>query len=340
MRHWSLRLFEGVPAVLNFVTTNWLKITAAALFPFVLLVVGWAVLFWQSGPHNETVRVDLPRGSSLQQIASKLNDAGVLSNRFVFYTTLRLRGDGVRLQAGEYDIPVGASMSTIATILKKGAVVLHAVTVAEGLTSLQIIEQLRADERLSGEVAVPPEGSLLPETYMVSRGMGRAALMARMQAAQTALIDTLWPQRAKGLPITDKGQLLTLASIVEKETGVAHERPLVAAVFINRLNKKMRLQSDPTIIYGLVGGVGSLGHPIRLSELNRKTAYNTYRIDGLPPTPIANPGREAIAAVLHPVDSRALYFVADGTGGHVFADTLAAHNRNVSRWRRIEKNLK
>jgi UPF0755 protein len=190
---------------------------------------------------------------------------------------------------------------------------------------------------LAGDVALPREGSLLPETYNVARGMMRTALVAKMMADQTRAIDALWPTRQKNLPFKTKKEALILASIVERETGVSSERPQVAAVFVNRLKKRMRLQSDPTIIYGLVGGKGALGRPIRRSEIRRKTAYNTYRINGLPPTPIANPGRASIAAVLNPADSKALYFVADGTGGHAFAETLEQHNKNVRRWRQIEK---
>jgi UPF0755 protein len=190
---------------------------------------------------------------------------------------------------------------------------------------------------LAGDVALPREGSLLPETYNVARGMTRTALVAKMMADQTRAIDALWPTRQKNLPFKTKKEALILASIVERETGVSSERPQVAAVFVNRLKKRMRLQSDPTIIYGLVGGKGALGRPIRRSEIRRKTAYNTYRINGLPPTPIANPGRASIAAVLNPADSKALYFVADGTGGHAFAETLEQHNKNVRRWRQIEK---
>jgi UPF0755 protein len=190
---------------------------------------------------------------------------------------------------------------------------------------------------LQGEVAIPAEGSLLPETYKVPRSMSRAKLVAQMSRAQKSVIDELWPKRQAGLPIKSQQEAIILASIVERETAMAEERPLVAAVFVNRLKKRMRLQSDPTIIYGLVGGQGKLGRPIRRSEIRRHTPYNTYRIKALPPTPIANPGRAAIAAVLNPADSQALYFVADGTGGHVFANTLAEHNRNVRRWRQIEK---
>lgn len=297
-------------------------------------------LLLTSGPHSEDKRVMFKRGSSLRSVAVVLDDAGALRSPLLFRAYVRLQGKAGALQAGEFDIPAGVNMPALLDVLVAGDVVLHPITIAEGLTSLQIIAQLQNEEVLVGEVDVPPEGSLLPETYKVPRGMTRASLVEKMQRAQTQAIDALWPQRQKGLPVKNKREALILASIVERETGIAEERPLVAAAFTNRLKKGMRLQSDPTIIYGIVGGKGKLGRPIRRSEIKRKTAYNTYRINGLPPTPIANPGRAAIAAVLNPADSKAIYFVADGTGGHVFAETLAAHNRNVRRWREIEKQRK
>ena len=292
------------------------------------------------GPHDETRRVVLERGASLRSVTAQLAAADTLRNGLLFRLYVRLRGDAARLKAGEFDLPARANMETIRRLFIKGDVVLHKITFAEGLTSQQIIAQLRDAAVLSGEVSVPLEGTLLPETYAVPRGMSRQALVKKMMAAQKTALDELWPQRQKGLPLASKYEALILASIVERETGVAEERPLVAAAFINRLKKRMRLQSDPTIIYGLVGGQGKLGRPIRRSEIRRKTPYNTYRINGLPPTPIANPGRASIAAVLNPADSKALYFVADGTGGHVFAETLSAHNKNVRRWREIEKQQK
>ena len=294
-------------------------------------------LVYLAGPHSETVRVVLPSGASSRSIASNLANAGVLRNGFVFRLYVRLSGQSAKLKAGEFDIPIGANMPTVLHIITKGEVVLHPITIAEGLTSMQIIDLLKAQDVLTGDVALPKEGSLLPETYKVARGMTRAALIAKMKTEQTRVIDGLWPTRQKNLPFKTKKEALILASIVERETGVSSERPLVAAVFVNRLKKRMRLQSDPTIIYGLVGGKGALGRPIRRSEIRRKTAYNTYRINGLPPTPIANPGQASIAAVLNPADSKALYFVADGSGGHAFAETLAQHNKNVRHWRQIEK---
>ena len=294
-------------------------------------------LVYLPGPHGDTTRVLLQSGVSSRTIAGNLAEAGVLRSGFLFHLYVRLSGESVNLKAGEYDIPAAANMPAVLRIVTKGDIVLHPITIAEGLTSMQIVKLLQDETVLAGDVKLPKEGSLLPETYKVERGMTRAALIAKMQAAQKTALDELWPQRQKNLPFKTKREALILASIVERETGVASERPLVAAVFVNRLRKGMRLQSDPTIIYGLVGGQGKLGRPIRRSEIRRKTPYNTYRINGLPPTPIANPGRASIAAVLNPADSKALYFVADGSGGHAFAETLDAHNKNVRRWRQIEK---
>ncbi|MCX7888556.1 MAG: endolytic transglycosylase MltG [Rhodobacteraceae bacterium] len=211
------------------------------------------------------------------------------------------------------------------------------VTLAEGTTVWQAVEGLKRAEFLSGEVAsLPPEGTLAPDSYEVVRGADRAGLIAQMQARQSATLDELWAGRAAGLPYETEAQALIMASIVEKETGVPEERRRVASVFVNRLKQGMKLQTDPTVIYGITGGEGVLGRGLRQSELRRETPYNTYVIDGLPPTPIANPGRESIAAALNPEETDYLYFVADGTGGHAFAATLAEHNDNVARWRAIE----
>jgi len=303
-----------------------------------VLVLAWGVSRFQAaGPHQQTQRIVIPKGSGMGQIAAVLKARGLVHNGLVFRLAMRLRGSTLRVQAGEYDVPARASMARIAALLESGEVVLHDITIPEGLTSQQIIDLLMATPVLVGSVDVPPEGSLLPETYRVERGMARAALIAKMQAAQTRLIGELWPERDDNLPLATPREAVILASIVEKETGLVEERKQVAAVFINRLNRNMRLQSDPTIIYGLVGGEGALGRPIRSSEIKGDTPYNTYRIKGLPPTPIANPGAAALAAVLQPAQSDALYFVADGTGGHVFAPDLAGHNRNVAKWRQIQR---
>ncbi len=213
----------------------------------------------------------------------------------------------------------------------------YRVVLAEGVTSWQVVEELKQADFLSGDIAdIPAEGSLAPDSYEVTRGMDRTALLTRMQERQQKILNELWPDRAEGLPLDTPQEALILASIVEKETAVPQERPKVASVFINRLEQGIRLQTDPTVIYGITDGRETLGRGLRQSELRRETPYNTYVIDGLPPTPIANPGRASIAAVLNPADTDYLYFVADGTGGHAFSETLAEHNENVARWRRIE----
>lgn len=282
----------------------------------------------------------LEKGLGLSQIAAKLEAAGVLADARLFKLGVYRYQATRALKAGEYAIPAHASMFAVMEILREGKSLLHRLTVPEGLTTAQALRIVAADPVLAGELTVAPlEGALLPDTYLFTRGESRDAIVRRMMAAQDALLDSLWDGRAPKLPYKTRQQALTLASIVEKETGVPSERPRVAAVFVNRLRKGMRLQSDPTIIYGLTGGE-PLGRGIRLSELQRQTPYNTYLIDGLPPTPIANPGRDAIAAVLNPPTSNELYFVADGTGGHVFAGTLAEHERNVRRWREVERDQK
>jgi UPF0755 protein len=241
------------------------------------------------------------------------------------------------LKAGEYAVPQGASMRQVVDMLAEGRTLLHPITIPEGLTSAMVVELLAASDVLTGPVpAVPPEGAILPETYKVARGADRTRILQQMIADHQEVVEKLWAKRAKGLPIKTPEEAVILASIVEKETGIAHERPQVAAVFVNRLRKGMRLESDPTIIYGVSRG-RALGRGILQSELDRATPYNTYKIDGLPPTPIANPGRDAIAAVLNPPTTTALFFVADGTGGHAFAATYAEHQRNVARWRDIER---
>jgi UPF0755 protein len=241
------------------------------------------------------------------------------------------------LRFGEYRIPARASMKEVLDLLASGRTVLYAVTVPEGLTSWEVVELLRASDILTGEIdSIPSEGSLAPETYSVERGDSRAELIARMQALQARTLALAWEGRQEGLRLDSPAQALVLASIIEKETGVAGERARVSAVFHNRLDRGMRLQSDPTIIYGITEGRGRLDRAIRRSDISGETAWNTYVIDGLPPTPIANPGREAIVAAVQPEQTDELYFVADGTGGHAFARTLAEHNRNVQAWRAIE----
>lgn len=318
----------------------------AGLALFVIAALGVAVggYYWlearfaEPGPAGEDATVMIEPGSGLIRIASQLEREGLIGDDRLFRVMVMLdRGEG-DLRAGEYAIPQGASMEEIYAILLDGETIHYPVTAAEGLTSAMIADIVEAHPMLSGTIdAVPAEGTLLPETYLVTRGTSRQAVLDRMAEAQDALIAELWPQRDPDLPVDTIEEALILASIVEKETGVAEERPMVASVFVNRLRRGMRLQSDPTIIYGLTQGE-PLGRGIRRSELaSLAGGYNTYQIDGLPPTPIANPGEASIRAVLNPPESDYLYFVADGTGGHVFAQTLAQHNRNVAAWRRIER---
>ena len=291
------------------------------------------------GPLAAPAVVLVERGMGAEAIARRLVEAGAVANATLFMagvTADRLLGQGGTLKAGEYEIPAGASVAQIVALLESGRGVVHKITIPEGLTSRQILERVAANAVLVDD---PPaeiaEGALLPDTYVFQRGKTRAALIAQMRKAHDELLDELWPKRAPDLPIATRDEAVILASIVEKETGVAAERPRVAAVFINRLRKGMRLQSDPTIIYGIAGGAGRLDRPITRADINQKTAYNTYQIDGLPPTPIANPGRASLEAVLNPLATDELYFVADGTGGHAFAATLADHNANVRKWRQI-----
>jgi len=297
--------------------------------------------FDSPGPLKHNTVVTIPRGEGVNAIASRLEREGIIHDRRIFMAAVLYFGAQAKLKAGDYAIKTNAPMRSVLDTLIEGDAILYKVTIPEGWTSLQTVERLRETPELTGEIAeVPPEGSLLPDTYRFARNTPRSDIIARMQEAQREFLEKVWPSRDPDLPIETKEEALILASIVEKETGLADERSKVAGVFINRLRKGMRLGSDPTIIYGLVGGRGSLGRPIYRSEITKKTPYNTYVIKGLPPTPIANPGRASIEAVLRPADTDALYFVADGTGGHVFAETLAGHNRNVAEWRKIEKRIR
>lgn len=294
--------------------------------------------FAAPGPSAEETIILLPRGAGLITIANQLENDGLISDRRIFRAAVTLDGGEGVLRAGEYRIPAGASMAEIYDQLRVGRTVQYPITFAEGLTSAMIVDTLAASDVLTGEITeIPAEGTLLPETYLVTRGTSRQEVLDRMAAAQTALLDRLWDNRAENLPFDTREEAIILASVVEKETGVGAERPEVASVFVNRLRRGMRLESDPTIIYGISRGV-ALGRGLRRSEIdNAENAWNTYQIPRLPPTPIANPGTESIAAVLNPAEGTALFFVADGTGGHAFADTYAEHQRNVANWRRIER---
>jgi UPF0755 protein len=260
----------------------------------------------------------------------------VIGQAQAFQLAARLTGAGRALKAGEYEFAPHAPMDKVLAQIREGRVVLHLVSVPEGWTSAMAADAVRREPVLVGEAADPPEGSLLPDTYQVLRGQTREAVIAQMQAARDALLAQLWAARAADLPLQTPEEAVILASIVEKETGVPAERPRIAAVFENRLRTHMRLESDPTIIYGISKGL-PLGRGITLSELTQPTPYNTYKIDGLPPTPIANPGRASLAAVLNPPKTDEMFFVANGQGGHVFASTLEAHRVNVEKWRALER---
>ena len=322
---------------------NVLTILVAAGLVLVV-AIGYAKReFTAAGPLQEDVVVSIPKGSGLRDTSRQLVLHGAiedsLASEWLFRVGARYSDRDQGIRYGEYRIPAKASMEEILDLLVSGKSIQHKVTVAEGLSSYEIVELLRSNEILTGEIGeVPPEGSLAPETYFVQRNQSRNDVLARMMAAQEKLVEEAWTQRVDGLPLSSPEELLILASIVEKETGVASERAKVASVFINRLKRGMRLQSDPTVVYGINGGKGPLGRGLRQSELDTVTPYNTYAIDGLPPTPIASPGRAAIMAVVNPEETDFLYFVADGSGGHAFARTLSEHNSNVVQWRKIEQN--
>lgn len=285
---------------------------------------------------NDRVLI-IPKDSGLTEIADLLQREGLIEHPWSFRASALLSGNWTKLKAGEYLFKARASQQDILDIIAEGKAVEHALTVPEGLTSEQIVARLRENDLLTGEVTqMPREGTILPDTYKFQRGSTRQAIIDRMARDQRRILNDVWNRRPADLPIKTPQELVILASIVEKETGRADERPRVAGVFINRLNRKMKLQSDPTIVYGLVGGKGTLGRPIQRSEITQPTPYNTYVIDGLPPGPIANPGRAAMEAVVNHSRTKDLYFVADGSGGHAFGESLDQHNRNVARWRQIE----
>lgn len=324
-----------------------IALTAVATILAALVLGAYAAVNYRyeavpKGEAAETI-FEVPRGSGLSTISARLEKEGLIKSAFIFKLVTKLRGNEANFKAGEFVITQPSSMSEIYATLAEGKAVLYPFTAPEGLTSAQIIRAMAGIETLTGEVTnIPAEGTMLPETYMTPKGMTRSKLVQQMQDAQTKVIDELWDTRQAGLPLKSKAEAIILASIVEKETGVGSERDIVAGVFINRLNKNMRLQTDPTIIYGISKGeplVNRKGQRRTLyrSEIDRKTPWNTYQIDGLPPTPICNPGAEAIAAALNPAKTDYLFFVADGTGGHVFAKTNREHTNNVIKWRKIEQ---
>ncbi len=319
-------------------------LTGLFLLTFLLVVaVGAVILFLQTrfeapGPLTEDRVILVEPGRGMSGIARQLEDEGIVSDQRIFMLGVLAHRQNGNLKAGEYEIAAHASMKRVMNTLVAGKSIQHRLTIPEGLTTEQILARIEAHPALEGEIVDrPPEGSLLPDTYLFTRGVTRQEIVDRMRAAQRAVLRELWAKRSRSLPLATPEEAVILASIVEKETSVPEERARVAAVFVNRLKRRMRLQSDPTIIYGIVGPKGALGRPLTKADIATHTPYNTYRIDGLPPTPIANPGRDALAATLAPEDTDALYFVADGSGGHAFATTLSEHNANVGKWRVIER---
>jgi UPF0755 protein len=328
-------------------------LTSLAMIVVAVALVGAFVFLAEvsrAGPNSATKIVQVERGAGTSAIGQSLEAQGVIRNGLVFRAASEVFARGQSLKAGEYEIAAGASLRDVVAQLAEGRAVQHAVTIPEGYTIAAAISVIEEAEVLSGEMPeAPPEGSILPETYHVQRGTTRAELLQQMRDAHDLAVEEVWAQRAANLPITTPEEMVILASIVERETGVAEERPRVAAVFVNRLRRHMQLQSDPTIIYGVC-----LRHPrrcrngrlinersgairtIRESEIAMDTGYNTYRIARLPPTPIANPGRASMEAVVNPAETEELFFVADGTGGHIFAETNEQHQANVRRWREIE----
>lgn len=323
-----------------------LVVAGSAFFTFLVVILVALVIalyvgrqrFEAAGPLATDKIVNIPRGLGTKDISDLLVREGVIDQPYVFVggvIALKARGD---LKSGEYKFAAHSSIADVVGTLIEGKVVQHAITIPEGLTSEQIVMRLQENDALAGPIKeIPREGTLLPETYKFTRGMTREQIIQRMESEDKKTVQDIWAHRDPDLPLKSPEELVTLASIVEKETGRADERTRVAAVFVNRLKRKMKLQSDPTIIYGLTGGKGSLGHPILKSEKEQPTPYNTYIIDGLPPGPIGNPGRAALEAAAKPARTKELYFVADGTGGHVFSESYEQHQKNVAKLRQIEQ---
>ncbi|MBY3035952.1 MULTISPECIES: endolytic transglycosylase MltG [Rhizobium] len=321
---------------LNFIMTMAVLVCVVAVIGFYYATSTYR----NPGPLQTNTNFIVRNGAGLTEIASNLERNAIISDARIFrYLTATHLSAGESLKAGEYEIKARASMRDIMELLKSGKSILYSVSFPEGLTVRQMFDRMLQDTVLEGDLpaALPTEGSLRPDTYKFSRGTKRSEIIEQMAAAQQKLVDQIWDKRDSSLPLRSKEEFVTLASIVEKETGVPDERAHVASVFLNRLGKGMRLQSDPTIIYGLFGGEGKpADRPIYQSDLKRDTPYNTYVIKGLPPTAIANPGKDALEAVANPWKTQDLYFVADGSGGHVFSATLEEHNANVKRWRKLE----
>ena len=307
-------------------------LVGAALLAGLWFIQGWS----GAGPAKAPTPVVIEAGSSMVKAANTLEQAGVIASAERFLFQAKLFGGGKSIKAGEYEFPAGASHSQVLSILQSGKTLQRMVTVPEGMPSVLVHERLMRAPTLVGDVPVPEEGSVLPDSYSHQRGESRAAVLKRMQGAMEKTLAELWPKRSPRTVVKSPREAVILASVVEKETGKASERPMIAGVYSNRLRIGMKLDADPTVIYPITKG-RPLGRRIRQSELQANNGYNTYAMAGLPAGPIANPGRESIAAVLNPAETQALYFVADGTGGHVFANTLAEHNANVQKWFAIRR---
>jgi UPF0755 protein len=313
------------------------KLAVVAAGIILAVLIGIYVLWWGPGPKPGPHTVMIPEGSTVASVARKLEKEGAIPGTAkTYYLMARLFGSHDPIQAGEFEIPRGMGGAAILELLQHGKPLLRLITVTEGMPAIIVEEKLTANKYLAGPTPSIEEGSLLPDSYGYQRGEPRSALVGRMQKAMQKAIAELWPNRSSDCPVATAEQAVILASIVEKETGKPNERPMVAGVYCNRLRIGMPLQADPTVIYPVTRGK-PLGRRILKSELHADNGYNTYRRRGLPEGPIANPGKASIEAVLHPAQTKALYFVADGTGGHVFADTLAQQNANVARWYAIRR---
>lgn len=301
-----------------------------------LVVAALSASWYGPGPSDKPLLVTVLQGSTLTSAARDLESSGAIRSSALFLRTAQLLGSRQQIKAGEYEIPAGMSAANVLDLLQSGKVIQRLLTIPEGMPSILVHDRLMAEPLLSGTVPVPDEGSILPDSYSFERGEARAAVVQRMQDAMTRALDDAWKTRTPASAVKTKREAVILASIVEKETGIPSERPQVAAVYTNRLKQGMRLQADPTTIYPITKGK-PLGRRILRSELDAENAYNTYAIAGLPAGPIANPGLDSILAVLAPPQSKSLYFVADGKGGHIFAETLEQHEANVRRYYAIRR---
>lgn len=316
-------------------TKGWAGRLGLVLALIVAGIVGWS--WYGPGNTKQDVVVTIPQGAALQSATDHLFYAGAIEGpRWKFYYLARLLGGGVGIQAGEFKIPKGSSDADVLAILQKGQPIQRLVTIPEGWPSIMVMERVAKLEEAEGAAPLPPEGAVLPDSYTYKRGEDRAAIVGRMTAAMDKALKEEWANRKGDCPVSSPREAVILASIVEKETGKPSERRMVAGVYCNRLKMGMKLDADPTVIYPITKGK-PLGRRILRSELDDRNGYNTYRMAGLPEGPIANPGRASIAAVLNPEKTDAVYFVADGSGGHVFATTLAEHNANVAKWRAYRK---